>query len=123
MEFFLNSDHCPNFVKADVEKAKIHVDNEPINNEDENDQFNSSVFDNSIQPEWMELVHLNKQFEEIDSDFSFDNGGPDFDWSKTSYEYPNDLGKAWLEKKLDIPEVDISNMNSDQRFPLTLFLK
>ena len=49
--------------------------------------------------------------------------GPDFDWSKTSYEYSNDLGKAWLEKKLDIPEVDISNMNSDQRFPLTLFLK
>jgi hypothetical protein len=33
-----------------VEKAKIHVDNEPINNEDENDQFNSSVFDNSNQP-------------------------------------------------------------------------
>jgi hypothetical protein len=27
MEFFLNSDHCPNFVKAGVEKAKIHVDN------------------------------------------------------------------------------------------------
>jgi hypothetical protein len=26
MEFFLNSGHCPNFVKAGVEKAKIHVD-------------------------------------------------------------------------------------------------
>jgi hypothetical protein len=75
MEFFLNSDHCPNFVKAGVEKAKIHVDDELINNEDENDRFNSSVFDNSNQPEWMELVHPNKQFEEIDSDFSFDNGG------------------------------------------------
>jgi hypothetical protein len=73
-----------------VEKDKIHVDDELSNNEDENDQFNSSVFDNSNQPEWMELVHPNKQFEEIDSDFSFDNGGPDFDWSKTSYEYPND---------------------------------
>lgn len=34
IEFFLNSDHCPNFLKADVEKAKTHVDNEPINNED-----------------------------------------------------------------------------------------
>jgi hypothetical protein len=31
MEFFLNSDHCPNFVKAGVEKAKIHVDDELIN--------------------------------------------------------------------------------------------
>jgi hypothetical protein len=49
-----------------VEKAKIHVDNKPINNEDENDQFNSSVFDNSNQPEWMELVHPNKQFEDIE---------------------------------------------------------
>jgi hypothetical protein len=78
MEFFLNSDHCPNFVKAGVEKAKIHVDDELINNEDENDRFNSSVFDNSNQPEWMELVHPNKQFEEIDSDFSFDNGGARF---------------------------------------------
>ena len=56
-------------------KAKIHVDDELINNEDDNDQFNSSVFDNSNQPEWMELVHPNKQFEEIDSDFPFDNGG------------------------------------------------
>jgi hypothetical protein len=67
---FLNSDHCPNFVKAGVEKAKIHVDDELINNEDENDRFNSSVFDNSNQPEWMELVHPNKQFEEIDSEMS-----------------------------------------------------
>jgi hypothetical protein len=48
MEFFLNSDHCPNFVKAGVEKAKIHVHDELINNEDENDQFNSSVFDNYL---------------------------------------------------------------------------
>ena len=60
-------------------------------------------------------------------------GGPDFDWSKTSYEYPNDFGKEWLEnlqchidtddKNLDIPEVDISNMNSDQRFAFNIVLK
>jgi hypothetical protein len=60
-------------------------------------------------------------------------GGPDFDWSKTSYEYPNDFGKEWLEnlqshidtddKNLNIPEVDISNMNSDQRFAFNIVLK
>lgn len=59
--------------------------------------------------------------------------GPDFDWSKTSYEYPNDFGKEWLEnlqshidtddKNLNIPEVDISNMNSDQRFAFNIVLK
>ena len=27
IEFFLNSDHCPNFVKADVEKAKTQITN------------------------------------------------------------------------------------------------
>jgi hypothetical protein len=57
----------------------------------------------------MELVHPNKQFEEIDSDFSFDNGGPDFDWSKTSYEYPNDFGKEWLENLQSHIDTDDKN--------------
>lgn len=50
----------------------------------------------------------------------YDDGGPDYNWSKAVGKYPTDLGLKWVEdiqnsthddKDLIIPDVDISIMN------------
>ena len=68
------------------------------------------------QPECMELVKPMATFEDIQTDIPFDDGGPDYDWFKTSFEYPEGLGVSWLENlsdslndkadTLDIPDVE-----------------
>ena len=91
MKSFLESSDCPNFVKAEVEKAKQKV------SEEENDdcQDGGNMDEDCEQPEWMELIHPCKQYEDLD-DFSYDDGGPDFDWNRQSFCYPPDLGTAWI---------------------------
>ena len=66
----------------------------------------------------------NPDFVEPASDFVYDNGGPDYDWSQTSIIYPSDYGIKWVEtldqeqnfpdNELDLPEVSL--MNKEQRF-------
>jgi hypothetical protein len=52
MKSFLLSLDCPNFIKADVEKAKQKIE------EQSNDNQNDDVLVESCdQPEWMELIH------------------------------------------------------------------
>lgn len=51
---FLDSNDCPNFVKADVERVKQKINECQVDNEYENDQV--SII-NDEQPEWMELIH------------------------------------------------------------------
>jgi hypothetical protein len=69
-----------------------------------------------------------KQFEDL-ADFCYEEG-PEFDWNKRSFQYPPDLGSAWLndlketssnmdDKNLSIPDVDLSKMNSDQKCKLS----
>lgn len=130
MNSFLISDNCPNFLKADVEKAKqnFNVDNldDPVENQFENEM--------PQQPEWMELIKPNPNYEEIDeSKFKYDDGGPEYDWGLTSHHYPSDLGINWLnnldsyintdDTDLDIPNVDITKMNRDQQFAFQIALK
>ena len=81
----------------------------------------------------MELIHPCKQFEDL-ADFCYDDEGPEYDWNKRSFQYPPDLGSAWLndlketssnmdDKNLSIPDVDLSKMNSDQKFACDIVLK
>ena len=63
----------------------------------------------------------------------FDDDGPDFDWSITSLAYRNDLGLSWIEtlaeasgcesEKLNLPNVDISLMNGEQRFAFNIAMQ
>ena len=130
MNSFLISDNCPNFLKANVEKAKqnFNVDNldDPVENQFENEM--------PQQPDWMELIKPNPNYEEIDeSNFKYDDGGPEYDWGLTSHHYPSDLGINWLnnldsyintdDTDLDIPNVDITKMNRDQKFAFQIALK
>ena len=130
MNYFLISDNCPNLLKADVEKAKqnFNLDSlyDPVGNQFENEM--------SQQPDWMELIKPNPNYEEIDeSNFKYDDGGPEYDWGVTSQHYPSYLGINWLsnldsyintdDTDLDIPNVDIIKMNRDQKFAFQIALK
>ena len=59
-------------------------------------------FENEIpqQPDWMELIKPNPNYEKIDEcNFKYDDGGPEYDWGLTSHHYPSDLGINWLNNK------------------------
>ena len=62
MEQFLKSDLCPNFVKAEIERAKIHAQKGEHNDEDEVCE-DEPVDPNNTQPEWMDLIRPNPDFE------------------------------------------------------------
>jgi len=79
MEDFLQSKECPNFIKAEVERAKQHHTDKNMNDDDEDDPNDLGEID---EPEWMESVRPNAQYENCTSDFQYDDGGPDFDWTK-----------------------------------------
>ena len=116
--YFLESDTCPNFIKADVKQAK-----EKKIPEEDFSQNNNSPDDDMVQPEWMETIRPNPNFDDPQKDVSFDDGGPDHDWCEISNQYPEDFGKDWWnniskstieDDKLNIPSVDSDFMNEDQ---------
>ncbi|XP_053391813.1 uncharacterized protein LOC128554571, partial [Mercenaria mercenaria] len=126
MTHFLASNECPNFVKADIERVKQKNSLGEID-EDQDDYIFSSQ-----QPDWMDIVKPNADFECPDSDFEFDDGGDSYNWSAESLQYPSDKGKAWLktietslhsnEDSLKIPDVDLIKMNTDQKFAFNIIL-
>ena len=117
MENFLQSDICPNFVKAAIERSKHNM-----NNEEEVD--NTSEIEDEVQPDWMEAIRPNANFSETLEEFKFDDEGPDYDWTLPSKDYPEDTA-AFIEKiceehratedNLNIPDVRIENFNPEQR--------
>ena len=127
MQEFLQSNNCPNFVKADVERARKHI------GIDEDESDDDQLEDNELedQPEWMDLVKPNPHY--IDgSDFKYDDGGTEYDWSKASHDYPKNIDVKWVEKmnaslqednyNLDIPDVNINNMNDDQELVFNIVM-
>ena len=74
----------------------------------------------------------NPDYVEPASDFVFDYGGPDYDWSQTSNIYPSDYGINWVktldleqnfpENELDLPEVYLALINKEQRFAYNLVM-
>lgn len=124
---FLESDICPNFVKADIKRGvQCHQQSQAV--EDDNHSDNGVQYD-SQQPDWMDLLQP-CAYLDVSSDFAFDDGGPDFDWSHTSNAYPDDFGVKWLENldsdednnTLELPNVDLISMNQDQRFAFCLVM-
>ena len=78
----------------------------PVQDEDEMSQ-NSGV----EGPDWMELIAPNAVYDGLASDFQYDDGGVDYDWSAFSYPYPSDLGKISLKvsRKSQIVMIQILN--------------
>ena len=91
-ELFLKSDVCPNFVKAQVEKAKLHAKN-PLHDNFENEE--EELIEASQQPEWMGLLKTNGKLNES-NDFVYDDGGPDYDWTASDFSFSPASAKSLL---------------------------
>ncbi|XP_053372848.1 uncharacterized protein LOC128546392 [Mercenaria mercenaria] len=126
MHAFLNTEACPNFLKADVERAKKkYFENVCYNNDDDTDSNSSTTNDDIDSPDWVELICPN-QITDFQSDFKYDDGGPDYDWSAKLYAYPIQKCQDWIENinqsaevnvtELILPDVDLNMINSNQKF-------
>lgn len=82
MTDFLQSDASPNFVKAEIERAKCHPNS---GEQDENE--NLAETEELEEPEWMESIRPHAHFTATDSDINYDDGGPNYDCSET-FSYP-----------------------------------
>jgi hypothetical protein len=125
IENFLQSDICPNFVKAEIERSKHNM-----NNEEEDD--NTSEIEDEDQPDWMEAIRPNANFSEALEKFKFDDGGLDYDLTLPSKDYPEDTA-TFIEKiceehragedNLNIPDVRIEHFNTEQRLAFDIVVK
>lgn len=130
MEDFLQSKECPNFIRAEIERTKQHHTDKNMNDDaNEDDPYNLVVID---EPEWMESIRPNAQYENRPSNFQYDDGGPDVDWTNRSYDYrQNHL--SFIEKihakfedsshVLDIPTIDVESLNQEQLMAYNIALK
>ncbi len=66
------------------------------NFEDE-DSCYEAIIDNA-QPDWIEMIRPNAEFEHNTEGFIFDDGGDGYHWDNPCYEYTSDLGKQWTEQ-------------------------
>ena len=86
----LQTHQCPLFVKADVERAKRYMVDPAGHN-------SVSFYEDSRvqQPKWMDLIAL-MLFLTTTSDFKYDDGVGGYDWTASSYDYPQDLGTKFV---------------------------
>ncbi len=127
MKEFLKSNDCPSFVKAAIERAKK---NYTENCEDEY-LCNDTIIDNA-QPDWMEMILPNVEFEHNTEDFIFVDGGDGYNCDNSCYEYTSGLGKQWTEQLvinsnvesniLQLPDVNPNSMNEDQRLAFNIVM-
>ena len=73
-------DHALNNSKPDDEEKKESVD----------------IHGASQQPEWMQLLKPNFQTNDTD-DFTYDDGGPDFNWTISDYSFSLEQSKNFIE--------------------------
>ena len=69
--------------------------------------FDEENVDDDEQPEWVDLVQPCADFD-VDSDFKYDDGGADYDWSSSQCQYPDNLGVHILDN-LKNTEEDLEN--------------
>ena len=94
---FIHTDHCPNFIKADVQRAKDHATKRDHPPEEEADDEEHDIIDMENQPEWLELLQPDHVFDDYSPDFQFDDGGPEYDWSAGRQNYPKKCqGVLWV---------------------------
>ena len=91
MNIFLCTEQCPNFVKADIDRVKQKSESLDVDEESEIEDASSQ------QPEWVDLMKPNTDFEVTDSDFQYNDGGENYNWNATAIPYPNDLGVSWIK--------------------------
>ena len=124
---FLQTDQCPLFVKADVERAKRYMV-DPAEDDSDSSNEESDV----QQPEWMDLIAPNAVFDDFTSDFKYDDGGEGYDWTASTYDYPQDLGTKFVENlsseqlledsELDLAPVNLNTLNVEQKFAYTCIM-
>lgn len=127
---FLTVEFCPNFVIADVERARQHEESTYCSDEEE-------IIDSSPteQPEWMDLLAPNPDFDNNNCpDFVYDDGGHDYNWSSETIPYPEDKGIKFIEglnlqlvdenvsNTLIFPDVSHLSLNDEQTFAHNLVL-
>lgn len=54
----------------------------------------------------MEVVCLNLYFDELFIEFSFDDGGFEYDWSKIFNDYFDDFGVEWWDNIIKVVNID-----------------
>lgn len=90
----------------------------------------STEYNDIDQPDWMDVIKAITDLVE-DSDFKFDDGGPDYDWFSSNHAYPSKLGQDVTENLnnsetesfgLDVPNVCISSLNEEQMFAFKLIM-
>ena len=97
-------------------------------NTDESINSQCSV-DQPEQFEWMDAIRPHISYDESVIECTFDDGGLDYDWTVSSYQYPNDFGAKWIEnlksnnETLEIPNVDINKLNKVQKLVFDLVTK
>ena len=90
MHKFLNSQECPNFVKAEVERAKQKAVSTTDDSQIDSDmEVGETDTHDTSQPEWIDLIQPNSIYAGVNHDFEFNDGGPDYNWSSTLYDYPH----------------------------------
>ena len=130
MSSFLLMPECPNFVKADVQRAMIPTELQVNHDDSDNDRDQDP---DDMQPEWLELVRPNTEFKEDGTDFNYNDGGLEYDWSQCSHDYPSDYGKTFLDnvnskenttdsQGLDLPDVNIDTLNTEQRLAFDIVM-
>ena len=128
---FLETDDCPNFVKADVERARAsshHREDEEDVSEDEPSQED---------PDWMQCMQPQQDYNHPD-EFQYDDGGEHHNWSVSEsdihYPMPPTEAKDWLDKKIEeeknnvtdelkLPAVDLELLNDDQKFAFNIVME
>lgn len=128
--YFLTEESCPNFVLADVERARRHEESTYCSDEEEN--IDSAPTE---QPEWMDFLAPNPDFDYNNSpDFVYDDGEHDYDQSSETSPYPEDKGIKFIEglnlqsedenvsNTLILPDVSHFSLNDEQTFAHNLVL-
>ena len=126
---FLETDACPNFLKADVQRAIRKANGNDL----EEESLDSDSDECDIErPDWMELIAPAEMYDDIVDEFQYDDGGPEYDWSSTTLQYPDDLGLKWLDEisssmeetdlPLKLPDVTISSLNKEQKLAYNLVM-
>jgi hypothetical protein len=121
---FVETSECPNFVKADIERSKEKDNNQQTEDVEEDD----AIHDVQNQPEWLDLLQPDQVYDDFATDFQFDDGGPDYDWSSNIYPsnaetFFQTISEQIVEgDELRLPDVNLESMNEDQMFAYTLVM-
>ena len=123
---FMQSEQCPIFVKAQIEMARKPKSSMPPDQEDQQD-----VEESEEQPDWLQLLQPNTIYDDYTTDFPYDDGGIDCDWS-AKHQYPpkadlfiNHLSTNVVDEEdhLILPEADHTLMNYDQKFAYNIIME